>query len=83
MNATQQPTDIETLREVRRLLVEREAKKRELDAIDRAISLAVGLDDNDRPKHPRLSRSQIRTLARTPHERLPAKKRQPMDSGLV
>ena len=65
-----------TLREVRRLLAERDQKKRELDAIDRAISLAVGMDGEDRPKKPSLSIKDFKALCRSVnHERVPAKKR--------
>jgi len=65
-----------TLREVRHLLLEREKIKRQLDAIDRAIALAVGIDGEDRPKKPRLSQKDIGMLIRTGHnERIPAKKR--------
>jgi hypothetical protein len=73
----QQQTDAAiTLQDVRRLWLERAQKQRELDAIDRAIALALGINGEDRPAKQRLSRSDIRTLFRTtPNECLPKKKR--------
>lgn len=79
-----QPTDIAALQEVRRLLAERAAKQREMESIDRAINIAVGLEEEDRPKRPRLSRADIRNISRAPkNERVPTKKRQTLDSSLV
>ena len=65
-----------TLSDIYRLVLKRTQKQRELDAIDRAISLAVGINGEDRPEKQRLSRNDIRTLFRTaPNECLPKKKR--------
>lgn len=72
----QQPADNAVIQEVRRLLAERETKKRDIDAIDRALMLAVGLSDEDRPKKPRLDRDTFRTLCGVgSNERLSKKKR--------
>jgi hypothetical protein len=72
----QQSDAVATLSDIYRLVLERAQKQRELDAIDRAISLAVGIDGEDRPKKPQLSRNDFRTLCRSNHhERLPTKKR--------
>jgi hypothetical protein len=79
----QQSTEQATLQEVRRLLAERAQKKRELDAIDLAISVAVGMDIADRPQKATLSKTAFRALCRPSHERLPEKKRPAMDSGMV
>ena len=80
----QQPADTATIQEVRRLLAERTAKQKELASIDRAINIAVGLEEEDRPKRPRLSRADIRNISRAPrNECIPTKKRQPLDSGVV
>lgn len=73
----------DSLREIRRLLAEREAKQREVDDLDRAIARAAGLADADRPERQRLSRSDFRTLCRTTHERIPKKKRPALDCGLA
>lgn len=79
-----QSTDIaKTLLEVRRLLAEREAKKIEMDAIDRAIRLAVGLSEEDRPKND-MPADVFRAICRSPqYERVSKKKRSTLDSGLV
>ena len=52
----QQSDAVATLSDIYRLVLERAQKQRELDAIDRAISLAVGIDGEDRPKKSRLSK---------------------------
>lgn len=57
-----QPTDIASLQEVRRLLAERSAKKRELDAIDLALEKAVGMDSADRPRKSRMSPKDLRRM---------------------
>lgn len=81
---TQQQEDIAgILQDIRRLVVEREQKKRELDAIDRAISLAVGIDGEDRPKKPRFSRKELRMMCGINRECVPAKKRHAVDSGMA
>ena len=59
---TQQPTDISALQEVRRLLAERAAKKRELDAIDQELERVAGVEDADRPKNRRLSGKDVRAM---------------------
>lgn len=80
----QQPTDAERMQEVRRLWSERAAKEKELASIDRAINIAVGLEEEDRPKRPRLSRADIRNISRAPrNECVSTKKRQSLDSGVV
>ena len=79
-----QPTDAaESLREIRRLLAEREAKQREIDDLDRAIARAAGMADDDRPDRQRLSRSDFRNLCRITNERIPKKKRPALDCGLA
>lgn len=55
-----QSTEVSTLSEVRRIVVERAEKKKELDALDRALESIVGLSGHDRPQKPRLSSSDIR-----------------------
>ena len=80
----QQPDIAATLQDIRRLVLERDQKKRELDAIDRAISIAVGIDGEGRPQKQPLSRSDMRTLFRTTsNECLPKKKRYAMDSCMA
>ena len=72
------------LQEVRRLVAERDQKKRELDAIDRAISLVVGVDGEDRPVRPRLSKNDIRMLFKASNnECISKKKRYAVDSGMA
>lgn len=64
MPAPSTDSHIQTLQEVRRLLAERAAKKKELDALDRAIEEAVGVSSEERPKRPPLSKSAFRSLCR-------------------
>ena len=81
---SQQPTEQGTLQEVRRLLAERAAKQKELEVIDHAINIAVGLEEELRPTRQTLSKKDFRNACRVyPNERIPAKKRQSLDSGLV
>lgn len=55
------PPDDSTMRELRRLLAERAAKKRELDSIDKAIELCAGVaGEDERPPVPRLSAKDFR-----------------------
>jgi len=60
----QQPTDSVAMQEVRRLLAERAAKKRELDAIDQALERAAGVDDEDRPQNRRLTGKDVRAMCK-------------------
>ena len=80
----QQAEDITAMvQEVRRLLLERAQKKRELDAIDHAIAAVVGVEE-DRPSRQRLSKKDLRNLCRARvYERVPEKKRPAVDSGMV
>lgn len=69
------------LTDIRRLLLERDAKKKEMDAIDHAIALAVGLGE-DRPKKRRLSVSEFRTLCGMSYD-ISKKKQHAVGSGVV
>ena len=52
------------MQEVRRLLADRKAKQREIDAIDRALELAAGMDTEDRPTKPRMTREGLRRMSK-------------------
>ena len=52
----------EALLEVRRLLLERADKQKELEAIDRAIEEAAGVESNSRPKRTPIKSKNLRQL---------------------
>ena len=55
------PTPSENINaEVRRLLLERAAKKRELDELDKTIESLFGINGDSRPKKPRMSAREMR-----------------------
>jgi hypothetical protein len=70
--------------EIRRLVLEREAKKLEMDALDLALKRAVGID-LDRPNRKKaLSESDFVALCGgVRRERVSKKKRQPLDSRVA
>ncbi|MDR2056314.1 MAG: hypothetical protein LBQ10_10680 [Desulfovibrio sp.] len=75
------------LAEIRRLVLERETKKREMDALDLALKKAVGISTADRPdKSRRMSDSDFETLCGVKggkRERISKTAGQALDCGLV
>lgn len=58
---SQQPMDSAVMAEVRRLALERAAKKRELDDLDKSIERLLGVgSEQDRPARPRQSAKDLR-----------------------
>ncbi|MDR3361808.1 MAG: hypothetical protein LBO64_03060 [Desulfovibrio sp.] len=75
------------LSEIRRLVLERESKKREMDALDLALKKAVGISITDRPdKAKSMSDADFKALCGAKggrRERIPKTTGQPLDCGLV
>jgi hypothetical protein len=73
--------------EIRRLVLERDEKKREMDALDLALKKAVGISTTDRPdKARRMSDTDFKALCGAKgrkRERIPKATGQTLDCGLV